>query len=58
MTNADPKPQGKSDEQRRREWDEQDREVADISRTVQSGKDPKSRTGITGPGSGADAQES
>ena len=44
----------KSDAQRRREWDEQDREVERITQTVEPGSDAPSRANITGPGSGAD----
>jgi hypothetical protein len=44
----------KSDAERRREWDKQDREVAQITRTVEPESDAPSRANVTGPGSGAD----
>ncbi len=50
-------PQGeapKTDAERRREWDEQDREVERITQTVEPGSAAPSRANITGPGSGAD----
>lgn len=44
----------KSDAERQKEWDEQDREVESITQTVIPGSDAPSRANITGPGSGAD----
>jgi len=44
----------KSDAQRRRDWDKQDREVERITRTVEPGSAAPSRANVTGPGSGAD----
>jgi hypothetical protein len=46
----------KTDEDRRREWQKQDEEVAAITRTIQPKSDAPSRAGITGPGSGADSE--
>jgi hypothetical protein len=54
MTDSSKRKPGSSDEENRREWDRQDDEVADITRTVQPKSDPPSRSGIAGEGSGAD----
>lgn len=56
MTQDDKAPRVKSDEQRRREWQKQDDEVAAETRTVKPKSDAPSRAGITGAGSGADAE--
>ena len=42
-------------EARRQQWEKQDREVERVTQTVQPGSDAPSRSGITGPGSGADS---
>ncbi len=44
------------EEARRREWAKQDKEVADITRTVEPHSDAPSRAGITPSGSGADRE--
>jgi hypothetical protein len=49
-------PEVKPDRSRHEAWEEQDREVARISETVQPGSAAPSRAGITGPGSGADSE--
>ncbi len=52
-----PKQDGlEQEEKHRREWAQQDAEVAAITRTVRPGSDAPSRAGITPDGSGADGE--
>lgn len=57
MATEDDKTTATPDADRRKEWEKQDAEVAGITRTVQPKSDAPSRAGITGPGSGADAEQ-
>lgn len=54
---ADPITGGQPNDERRKEWAEQDREVELIQQTVTPKSDAPSRAGITGYGSGADSEK-
>jgi hypothetical protein len=56
MPERQPPPDRDTEQARREAWERQDAEVAAVTRTVRPKSDAPPRAGVTGPGSGADAE--